>query len=422
VETPIEAEGGAAFSLRRHPPFAAFWAMRAASTVAYEMQAVAIGWQVYDLTGSALALGLIGLAQFVPGFAFGLFAGHIADRFDRRRVVRFCQTIEASVLALLAVGSAASALTIPGILAAVFVLGVVRATEATTIHALLPQLVTAAFIPRAAAGSASANQTAIILGPALGGIAYGSGASTAYALSAAMFITASLLAARIRIALPPPAREKPSLHSLLSGLAFIRARPEILGAISLDLVAVLLGGATALLPIYARDILVTGPWGLGLLRSAPAVGALSASLFLTRHALGGRVGRIMFGAVIAFGLATIAFAVSTSFVLSLAVLALLGASDAVSVVIRFSLVQVETPDALRGRVSAINSMFIGASNTLGAFESGVTAAWFGTVPAVLLGGIGTIVVALLWMRIFPALLRVDRLEKLPGTRDGVKRA
>jgi MFS family permease len=411
VATPVEAEEGTSFSLRRHPPFTAFWALRAASTVAYEMQAVAIGWQVYDLTGSALALGLIGLAQFVPGFAFGLFAGQIADRFDRRRVVRFCQTTEACVLAVLALGTGTGALTIPGILAAVFVLGAVRATEATAIHALLPQLVAAALIPRAAAGSASANQTAIILGPALGGIAYGFGAGTAYALSALMFFTASVLAARIRVALPPPARERPSLTSLLSGIAFIRARPEILGAMSLDLVAVLLGGATALLPIYARDILVTGPWGLGLLRSAPAVGALSASLLLARHPLRGRVGRIMFVAVIAFGFATIVFALSTSFPLSLAVLAVLGASDAVSVVIRFSLVQVETPDALRGRVSAINSMFIGASNTLGAFESGVTAAWFGTVPAVLLGGIGTIAVALLWMRLFPALLSADRLEK-----------
>jgi MFS family permease len=419
VTTPASAEEGAPFSLRHHPPFAAFWAMRAASTIAYEMQAVAIGWQVYDLTGSALALGLIGLAQFVPGFAFGLVAGHIADRFDRRRVVRFCQSVEAVVLAMLALGSATGALTIPAILAAVFVLGAVRATEATTIHALLPQLVAAALIPRAAAGSASANQTAIILGPALGGIAYGFGASTAYALSAAMFLIASLLAARIRIALPPPAREKPSLSSLLSGIAFIRARPEILGAISLDLFAVLLGGATALLPIYARDILATGPWGLGLLRSAPAVGALSASLLLARRPLGGHVGRIMFAAVIGFGVATIVFALSTSFVLSLAVLTVLGASDAVSVVIRFSLVQVETPDALRGRVSAINSMFIGASNTLGAFESGVTAAWFGTVPAVFLGGIGTIAVTLLWMRLFPALLRVDRLEHLTA-RDAVK--
>ena len=347
MATPAPAEEGAPFSLRRHPPFTAFWSMRAASTVAYEMQAVAIGWQVYDLTGSALALGLIGLAQFVPAFAFGLFAGHIADRFDRRRVVRFCQSVEALMLAMLAVGSATGALTMPGILAAVFVLGAVRATEATTIHALLPQLVAAALIPRAAAGSASANQTAIILGPALGGIAYGFGASAAYALSAAMFLTASLLAARIRIALPPPARERPSLTSLLSGIAFIRARPAILGAISLDLFAVLLGGATALLPIYARDILETGPWGLGLLRSAPALGALSASLFLTRRPLRAGVGRIMFGAVITFGLATIVFALSTSFFLSLAVLAVLGASDAVSVVIRFSLVQVETPDALR---------------------------------------------------------------------------
>jgi MFS family permease len=406
----LELNSDASLLLRRHRPFRLFWAMRVASTIAYQMLAVAIGWQVYDLTGSALALGLVGLVQFVPGFALALVAGHLADGYDRRRIVRACQTVEALAAAALAAGSVAGTLTALAIFAAVFVIGAARAVEQPALHALMPQLVPAPLIPRAAAGSSSANQTAIVLGPALGGLAYGFGAGTVYALATAVFVTASVLAAQIDIELPPPKRERLSLASLFLGIAFIRERPAVLGAISLDLFAMLLGGATALLPIYARDILVTGPWGLGLLRSAPALGALSAALFLARHPLRGKVGSIMFAAVIAFGFATVVFALSTSFFLSMAALAVLGASDAVSVVIRFSLVQIETPDALRGRVSAVNSMFIGASNTLGEFESGLTAAWFGTVPAVILGGIGTILVALLWMRLFPALLRTDRLE------------
>ncbi|HWI25782.1 MAG TPA: MFS transporter [Stellaceae bacterium] len=400
------------FSLRRHRPFAFFWWARVATTIAFQMQAVAIGWQVYDFTGSALDLGLIGLAQFIPGFALSLIVGQIADRYDRRLILRICMAVEALVTLALALGSLAHLLTVGRLFAAVFVIGAARASELPTMHALMPQLVPPAMIPRAAAASASSNQTAIILGPALGGLAYAAGPGLVYALAASGFVAAGLLVALIRIVVPPPVRERPSLASLFGGVAFVRGHQALLGAITLDLFAVLLGGATALLPIYARDILGTGPWGLGLLRSAPAAGALTASLVLARRPLGGGVGRILFAAVVGFGIATCVFALSTSFLLSLAALAALGAADAISVVIRFSLVQIETPDAMRGRVSAVNSMFIGASNSLGEFESGVTAAWLGTVPGVLLGGIGTILVALLWWRLFPALFRVDRLEKV----------
>jgi MFS family permease len=385
-----------------------------ATTLAFQMQAVAIGWQVYDLTGSALDLGLVGLAQFIPGFALSLLVGHIADRYDRRLILRICMGIEALATLALALAGLFGGLTVGKLFAAIFVIGAARASELPTLHALMPQLVPPQLIPRAAAASASSNQTAIILGPALGGLAYALGPALVYALAAAGFIAASLLISAIRVALPAPPRERPSLASLFGGVAFVRGHPALMGAISLDLFAVLLGGATALLPIYARDILRTGPWGLGLLRSAPALGALAASLVLARRPLDGGVGRKLFVAVIAFGLATCVFALSTSFPLSLAALAALGAADSVSVVIRFSLVQIETPDALRGRVSAVNSMFIGASNSLGEFESGATAALFGTVPATLLGGIGSILVALLWRRFFPALFRVDRLERRGG--------
>ena len=396
----------------RHPPFARFWGARVATTIAFQMQAVAIGWQVYDFTGSALDLGLIGLCQFIPGFALSLIVGQIADRYDRRSVLRVCMAVEALATAALALGSLAGRVDVAALFAAVFVIGAARAAELPTIHALMPQLVPRALIPRAAAASASSNQTAIILGPALGGLAYAAGPALVYGLAAAGFVTAALLVAAIRLELPPLRREKPSLASLFGGVAFVRRHPALLGAITLDLFAVLLGGATALLPIYARDILMTGPWGLGLLRSAPALGALAASLILARRPLARHVGRILFASVVGFGLATCVFALSTSFALSLAALAALGGADAVSVVIRFSLVQIETPDEMRGRVSAVNSMFIGASNSLGEFESGVTAAWFGAVPAVLLGGIGTVLVALIWRRLFPALFRIERLERM----------
>jgi len=393
----------------QHPAFTRFWFARVATTMGFQMLSVAVGWQVYALTNSALDLGLVGLAQFLPALCLVLVSGHVADRYDRRIIVRVCQSLEALAVAALAVASARGLVTERMIFAFVALVGAARAFEAPTLQALLPGLIPAPVLPRAVAASASANQTAVIVGPAAGGLLYALGPTVVYATSALLFLLASLLIWRIRIERVAPKREPATLKSIFAGIAFIRSKPVVLGAISLDLFAVLLGGATALLPIYARDILAIGPWGLGLLRSAPAVGALSMALFLARHPPKHRVGRTMFAAVVAFGFATMLFAVSTSFFLSLATLIVLGASDMISVVIRSSLVQLDTPNAMRGRVSAVNSVFIGTSNQLGEFESGVTAAWLGTVPAVLLGGVGTVVVVLLWMRLFPALLHRDRL-------------
>jgi len=401
-------------ALMAHRPFALFWWARVSATAAFQMQAVAIGWQVYELTGSAFDLGLIGLVMFVPVVVLALAVGHVADRYDRRLVVRACQLVEGLAAAALAIGSAGGWLTAASIFAIVLLIGTARAFELPALQALLPALVPPASFSRAVAGSTSANQTAIIVGPAIGGMIYLAGPAAVYATCSAIFVAAGVLVTLIRVD-PPIAERKPvSLASLFAGIAYIRGRRALLGIISLDLFAVLLGGATALLPIYARDILVSGPWGLGLLRSAPAVGALATSIVLARRPLRHRVGHIMFAAVALFGVATMVFAVSQSFALSLAALIVLGAADATSVVIRFSLIQIATPDGMRGRVSAVNSLFVGTSNTLGEFESGVTAAWFGVVPAVLIGGIGTVLVALLWLRWFPELARVDALEPPPS--------
>jgi MFS family permease len=394
----------------RHRPFAFFWFARGFTSIAFQIQGVAVGWQVYALTGSPFYLGLVGLAQFLPMFLLTLVVGHVADRYDRRMVVRLCQIVEGLAAAALAFGSFSGWQSKESILVVVSIAGAARAFEAPTIHALVPGLVPALLIPRAMAWSASAHQTATILGPAIGGLLYTAGPTAAYATASILFLTASLLIALIRIERAPPNREPVSLQSLFAGIVFIRNQPVVLGAISLDLFAVLLGGATALLPVYARDILVAGPWGLGLLRSAPAVGALAMSIFLARKMIEHRIGWVMFVAVMIFGVATIVFAISTSFVLSLGALVVLGAADVISVVIRSSLVQIKTPDEMRGRVSAVNSMFIGTSNQLGEFESGLTAALFGVVPAVLVGGVGTIVVVILWMRLFPQLLRIDSLK------------
>ncbi|HJV66470.1 MAG TPA: MFS transporter, partial [Geomonas sp.] len=389
--------------------FRRFWSARLASTLAYQMQGVAVGWQIYALTGSAWYLGLVGLAQFLPMFLLTLVVGHAADRYDRRRISAVCQLVEGVALTSLAVGSFAGWLGKEAILATVFVIGAARAFEGPTMQALVPGLVPQELIPRAAAWSASANQTASIVGPAVGGILYAIGPTTVYAVAALLFFTAVASISSIRITRPPARREPVSMRSLFAGIAFIRSRREILGAISLDLFAVLLGGATALLPVYARDILFTGPWGLGLLRAAPAIGALAMSVFLARTPLRHRVGRTMFVSVTIFGLATIVFALSTSFALSMVALVILGAADVISVVIRSSLVQIETPDEMRGRVSAVNAMFIGTSNQLGEFESGATAALFGTVPSVVIGGIGTVAVIFIWVWLFPELLNVDTL-------------
>jgi len=412
--TPADTGQDSLPLLRHHTPFKLFWCASVASTIALQMQIVAVGWQIYQLTHSAMDLGIVGLVQFIPSLILVFVVGHVADRFDRRNVARVSALVEALAAATLAAGSLGGWLNREIIFVIVAVIGAGRAFSRPTMSALLPSLMSPRQLSGAVAGSASATQFAIIIGPALGGFLYVAGPAVVYASSCVLFALCSLLLSLIQR--PPQAQAtvaaKPtgaSLSSVFAGLAFIRSKPAIFGAISLDMFAVLLGGATALLPVFANDILHTGAVGLGLLRSAPAAGALAVALWLARRPLGARVGRTMFVAVGVFGLATIVFGLSRSFPLSLAALAVLGAADMISVVVRSSFVQLETPDAMRGRVSAVNSVFIGTSNQLGEFESGLTAAWFGAVPAVLIGGIGTLLIVLLWKRLFPALYQVDRL-------------
>lgn len=374
------------------------------------MATVAVGWQVYALTNSAFALGMVGLVQFIPTVLLVFVAGHVADRYDRRRVVQWCQIAEGLAAAFLAWGSFAGWLTVREIFMAVAVLGTATAFESPAGAALLPGVVPEGWLQKGTAISTAAFQAAMICAPAMGGFAYALGPGVPYAVMAGCWLVAGMLNGAIKMDRVAGPKESPTISSLFAGVKFVRSDPAILGTISLDLFAVLLGGATALLPIYARDILHTGPWGLGVLRSAPAIGALLMGAFLAKHAFNRRVGIRMFQAVIVFGIATVVFAISRSIWLSILALAIMGAADMVSVVIRTSLVQLRTPDKMRGRVSAVNFLFINTSNQLGEFESGLTAALFGAMPAAALGGIGTIVVALLWMKLFPALRDVERLE------------
>jgi MFS family permease len=371
-----------------------------------------VGWLVYAKTGSAYALGLVGLFQFLPMVALTFLVGHIADRLDRRRIVAVCQCFECIVMALLTLGDRDGKLDVTVLFAAVALLGAARAFESPTMSALLPALVPEALLPKAFAVSSSAMQTATIVGPSLGGLLYAAGASVPLGASALCLLAASGAMAFIKIERIPPKREPVSFQSVFSGVSFIRRRPIILGAISLDLFAVLFGGVTALLPIFARDILHTGPWGLGFLRSAPAVGALAMSVLLVHIPMNRHVGIKMFAAVMVFGIATVIFSISTSLTVSLVALVILGAADNVSVVIRVSLVQLSTPDSMRGRVSAVNSLFIGTSNQLGEFESGMVAGLLGVIPSGVVGGIATILIGLLWMRLFPELRSIDTLPKV----------
>ncbi|HUB95022.1 MAG TPA: MFS transporter [Stellaceae bacterium] len=394
-----------------HRPFLLYFWARLGSEFSHQIGAVAVGWQVYALTRSAVDLGIVGLVEFIPTAALVFIAGHAADRYDRRRMVQVCQAVAALTAAFLAWGSYAGWLTVPEIFAAVAVLGTVTAFESPADAALLPGVTPDGLFQQATALATGGFQIAIITGPALGGIAYAVAPGAPYTMMAGFWLLAAILNGAIRLDRPVASEaESPTFAALFEGVRFVRKNPAILGTISLDLFAVLLGGATALLPIYARDILHTGPWGLGVLRGAPAVGALLMSAVLARQPITRRAGLRMFQAVIVFGLATIVFGASRSLWLSIAALAILGAADAVSMVIRISLVQLATPDAMRGRVGAVNFLFVNASYQLGGFESGITAALFGAVPAVLLGGVGTVLVALLWMRLFPTLRRVERLE------------
>ncbi len=361
------------------------------------------------LTKSAFYLGMVGLAQFLPMILLTLVAGHVADRYDRRNIMGLCQLFQAIGVATLALGSFYGWTSKESILIIAFALGAGRTFQMPAQQALLPLLVSPQEFPRATAIAASSMEAAAIFGPALGGFLYVLGPGEAYTVTAVLFVLGFTLAFFVPPSRETNHREPATLRSLFAGIHFIWQKKVILGAISLDLFAVLLGGATALLPIYAAEILHVGPRGLGFLRAAPAVGALLMSVYLARHPLKQKVGHTMFAGVILFGIATLGFALSHWFAVSLVMLVALGAGDIISVVIRSSLVQLNTPNEMRGRVSAVNMMFIGTSNQLGEFESGVTAAWFGTVPSVVIGGLGTIVVALVWMRMFPGLTNADKL-------------
>jgi MFS family permease len=400
--------GRVAFS---YPSFVAFQLARFCIVLATEMQSVAVGWQVYEITKRPLALGLVGLAQFLPGILLFLVSGHVADRYDRRRLLVVCYSGYALCSALLLLVSVHGIDSVYPIYAVLVFLGIVRSFTAPVSRAILPQLVAEAHFPNAVAWASSVFQSATILGPSLGGILYAvwRGPAAVYALAAAVGIAATLSTLRIQTRSKARPREPISPKTVLAGFRYIWSEKLILGSISLDLFAVLLGGAVALLPVYAREILMTGPWGLGILRTAPAVGAGAMAVYLAHNPLRRRAGATMLWCVAGFGAFTILFGVSRSLTLSLIALALVGATDMVSVVVRSTLVQLATPDEMRGRVSAVDMIFIGASNEVGQFESGLTAHWFGTVPAVVLGGIGTLVVTAAWAWAFPELRNAEQL-------------
>ena len=391
------------------PAFRRFLWARLLSNGAQQMLLVALGWQMYDLTSSAWDLGLVGLMQFLPALFLTIPAGQLVDRADRRTVLAASFAMLAAVALVLAWGSTGGWVGRDLILGLSVVVGIARALQSPAQQALLPSLVPIVQLPRAMAQSSSVMQVAVIGGPALGGFLYAFGAAVVYATSFAMAIVALAAVVAIRMQTRPATRAPMTLTAVFAGFRYIFDHKVMLGAISLDLFAVLLGGATALLPIFAKDVLATGPWGLGLLRSAPAIGALGMALYLARHPPRQRVGTLMFSSVAVFGVAILVFALSRSMLLSIAALALSGAADTISVVIRQTLVQIETPDEMRGRVSAVNATFIGASNQLGEFRAGAMAAWLGPVGSAVVGAIGTLVVAALWIRLFPSLARRDTL-------------
>ncbi len=408
-----------------YPDFTVYELARFLIEIALEMQSVAVGWQVYEITKRPLDLGLVGLAQFLPGFLLFLVTGHVADRFDRRKLLMLCYggfAVCSGLLWEIALrGAHGVHAHVYPIYAVLVLVGAANSLSGPVSRALLPQLVPEEHFPNAVAWNASIMQGGTILGPAVGGIIYAffCGPSAVYLTAMLTSLVALLSTVRIKPQLKLRTREAVSLSTVLAGFRYIWRQKLILGSISLDMFAVLLGGAVALLPVYAREILKTGPWGLGLLRSAPGVGAALMAILIAHRPLRGRAGPTMLWCVAGFGVCTILFGISRSIVLSLIMLLLVGATDMVSVIIRGTLIQLGTPDKMRGRVNAVDMLFIGVSNELGQFESGLTAHWFGTVPAVVLGGVGTLVVIAIWAWRFPELRKADQLTNLaiePSTK------
>jgi MFS family permease len=397
--------------LMQERQFLRYWWSRICATAASQMLMVAIGWEMYDATGSAWDLGLVGLYQFLPALLLTLPAGHLADKVNRRSMVAVCLLSLTCIAAILALASYQHWVSRALLLTLSVLLGMIRAFQMPAQQSLMPQLVPSLLLPQATAFSSAGTQMAVIAGPALGGFVYLAGAAAVYFVSALLFGLATALMLRVQYSKAIRTDEADTWATVFAGVLFIWRHKVVLGAVTLELFAVLLGGAVALLPIYAKDVLFVGPLGLGFLRSAPAVGALLMCILLTRWPLTHHVGKILLIAVAIYGLSMVTFGLSTSFTLSLLALLVSGMADMVSVVIRLSLVALETPDEMRGRVSAVNSIFIGASNQLGEFESGATAAWMGPVRAVVLGGVGTLIVAAAWFKIFPGLAERDSLPK-----------
>ena len=401
---------GDRFAAFRHSSYTRFFFARFLLSFSQQIVSVAVGWQMYDQTGSAIYLGLIGLVQFLPSLLLILVTGSVADRYNRRAIASLCSLVAAlCTLTLLGMTMTGTFSPIP-VFAVLLVFGIERAFMSPAVQSLAPNLVPADDLSNAIAWNSSSWQLASITGPVIGGLLYGINAHTAYTVA----VVFAALGAGLLFLIPKPAQkttgEAKSWDMILGGFKFIRTEKVVLGAISLDLFAVLLGGATALMPIFARDILTLGPWGLGLLRSAPGVGAIVMAVLLATYPLKHRAGVYMFIGVALFGLGTIVFGLSENVELSIAALALMGAADMVSVYVRESLIALWTPDQLRGRVNAVNMVFVGASNELGEFRAGTMASVFGAVPAVVIGGIGTLVVAALWASGFPQLRKIDTLD------------
>jgi MFS family permease len=397
-------------SLLLHRPYVQFLYVRIAASVALQIQAVAVGWQMYALTNSPFQLGLIGLVQFVPAVGLFLATGHAADRYDRRLIASTAQTIEAIAVAVLAFAIGSGYLT-PGLLLTMaFIIGIGRAFEQPSLQTALPNIVSANVLPRAIAGSTSASQIAVVAGPALGGILIALSPTIVFAICAALWFSSALVMRNIAMERSATKRESVDVKQLFSGLVFIGQHKVVLGAILFGLLAVLLGNATGLLPIFARDIFMVGPLGFGALRAAPAAGALLSALTLTRWPISRQVGHLMFAAVATFGTGTILLALSPSLPFAMGAMFIVGAADTVSVVIRQSLLLLHTPDEMRGRVFAVSSMFTGTSNQLGDFRAGSAAALLGTIPAVLIGGCSTLAVVAVSTRVFRTLFQTDRYE------------
>jgi MFS family permease len=396
------------FAVLRHRNFSFYLTARILGTLAVQMQNVAIGWQVYAMTHNLFYLGMIGLAQFAPFLLLILLAGHAADRYNRRNIIALCIAAQLVVGLLLLAFTLAGMQAVWPVFAVLVLFGSARAFSGPATQAMLVNLVPQEDFSKAVALSSSTFHVAVILGPTLGGLLYIYGAATVYTVASVLLLVATILMTLVKAPPQVANREPATWHSVLEGLRFVFSRPIVLGAISLDLFAVLFGGATALLPALAHDVLHVGPTGLGLLRTAPGAGAALCSIALAFFPITRRVGLWMFAGVAVFGLGTVVLGATTSFVVAVACLLLMGAGDMVSVYVRHLLVQFETPDAIRGRVSAVNSVFIGASNELGEFESGVTAGWMGLTRAVIFGGAATLAVTAAWIKLFPVLAKMDR--------------